>query len=50
MQDSNAKRVPFTVNSTSICTKKIIFKPMNYCLLHKITLFICIVNRATDTT
>ena len=35
--------VPFVV-------KKINLKPMNSCLLHKISLFICIVNRATDTT
>ena len=35
--------VPFVV-------KKINLKPMNSCLLHKISFFICIVNRATDTT
>ena len=35
--------VPFVV-------KKINLKPMNSCLLHKISLFIFIVNRAMDTT
>ena len=35
--------VPFVV-------KKINFKPMNSCLLHKISFSICFVNRATDTT